>query len=210
MTEKKLTVWLKECKIDKYGTIEAINEPYILALSLHNGIKGEVLGDNEHISGIFPEGLEDKSGYLVTAISPIYHRMRRGEYLPLMGKGFKLFGPTVLDGPVQVHLAIMESDSDLRNLGEFIAKARKDSGLDDLLKGVVSLSNLSQGKISLIMNDFNMAFSIVIKALKDNKDDIIRTYEYGEDFYQTESNYEETIILPSNRYVKGSILVEWE
>jgi hypothetical protein len=48
------------------------------------------------------------------------------------------------------HMLIMESDSDLRDLGEIVAKVRKSSGLDDAIKLAGGLARFDPTGITAI------------------------------------------------------------
>lgn len=207
---KNLTVWLKELQIKKFGTIEALNEPYILSMALQNGLEGDIITERKDVNEIFPATFREFNRYIVTAVSPVFPNTRRGDFLNLFGKGLKLFGPAEINGPIQIHIAVMESDSDFRRIGDYLETALTTSKLSTLLEGVTTLTDLTPAKISIIMNAFNVCFGIVTGLLKENRDDIIQSFSYGEDFYQTESPYESSIQLQQNRYVNGSLLIEWE
>jgi len=210
MAKRKLTIWLKEMSLKKYGTIEALNEPYVVAFAADGRSPGAVLAEGDALGAYFPDGLPRVSNYVFTAVSPLYPKMRRGEALPILGKGLRLFGPAVVDGPIQLNLAVMESDRDLRRVGKALRKALKDDGVAKVVRGAADAAELAGSKWALVVKALGIVTDKVVEALANNGDDMIRTFSYGEDFSQSESPYEERVPLTTNRYVKGALLIEWE
>lgn len=211
MTDKKkqLTIWLKSLTVKKYGTIEGLNEPYIVAMATDGKHSGSVLADDKVINDLFADNTP-VSKCIVTAVSPIYPKMRRGEPLPLMGKGLRLFGPVEINGPVQLHLGVLESDRDLRAIGTALQTSLKDNKVDKIVSNVADAAELAGSKWAIVAKALGTVFEKTIEILAKNEDDQIRTFSYGEDFYQTESPYDEEIPLVSNRYVRGTLLIEWD
>lgn len=103
-----------------------------------------------------------------------------GDRLPL-GEGGMLVG--LIKDPawfVDFHLLVMESDSDLRELGKTIAAVRADSGLNDAIELAGKLAMFDPTGISQITTAVDIFLSGLSAALKANGDDHIATIH---DFY---------------------------
>jgi hypothetical protein len=81
---------------------------------------------------------------------------------------------------VDIHMIIMESDSDYRKLGESIEKAKKESKLGDAMKFVGSLSTIDPTSISKVISAVDIFTDLVAYFMKENGDDHIATIH---DFY---------------------------
>lgn len=100
--------------------------------------------------------------------------------LPL-GEGGMLAGALV--NPrwfVDLHVLIMESDSELKNLGTYIEKAKEQSGLKELLDNIGALAALDPTKVTQVAFVVNAFLGLLTAALAANGDDHVATIH---DFY---------------------------
>lgn len=103
-----------------------------------------------------------------------------GDRLPL-GEGGMLAGS--LANPrwfVDLHVLVMESDSELKNLGTYIEKAREQSGLKDLLEKIGGLAAFDPTKVTQVAFVVDAFLGLLTAALAANGDDHVATIH---DFY---------------------------
>lgn len=117
----------------------------------------------------------DGSGRHVEHKSKYFQSIKRGERLPLGSGGLLaayIKNPTWF---IDVHMLVMESDSDYRLLGENIEKARKESGLNDAMDFIGKLSAADPTSISRVIQAVNIFSDILTYLLKNNGDDHVAT-----------------------------------
>jgi hypothetical protein len=122
----------------------------------------------------------DGSGKPFEYMTKSFEGIKDNDFLPL-GDGGMLVAS--LKNPrwfLDVHMLVMESDSDIRDLGRLIDEARKESKLDDLMKSVGAIAQFDPSGISRVSSAVDLFLSILVSALKANKDDHIATIH---DFY---------------------------
>jgi hypothetical protein len=103
-----------------------------------------------------------------------------GDELPL-GEGGMLAGSLV--DPrwfLDLHILVMESDSELKNLGEYIDQAREKSGLKELLEKIGGLAAFDPTKVTQVSFVVEAFLGLLTAALAANGDDHIATVH---DFY---------------------------
>lgn len=103
-----------------------------------------------------------------------------GDPLPL-GDGGMLVG--MMKNPrwfVDLHMVVMESDSDIRELGASIEAARKQSGMSDAIKAVGAVAAFDPTMISKVVTVVDTFLVILSGILKANGDDHVATVH---DFY---------------------------
>lgn len=101
--------------------------------------------------------------------------IRSMENLPL-GSGGMLLG--YLTDPrwfVDMHAIVMESDSDIRGIGEAITKAKSESGWNELLKNLDTVGVLDPTKITQASNILSLTADLVAFFLRQNGDDHVGT-----------------------------------
>ena len=103
-----------------------------------------------------------------------------GDPLPL-GDGGMLVG--MMKNPrwfVDMHMVVMESDSDIREIGTSIEQARKESGLSNAIKAVGAVAAFDPTMISKVVTVVDTFLVILSGILKANGDDHVATVH---DFY---------------------------
>ena len=124
--------------------------------------------------------LLDGSGRPMEYKTRFFQGIKRGERLPL-GEGGMLVG--FLENPrwfVDFHLVVMESDSDVRLVGEAIERARKESGLEDVLRFVGAAAAFDPTLVTRVITGVNLFLTVLSKILQENGDDHVATVH---DFY---------------------------
>ena len=109
-----------------------------------------------------------------------FQGIKRDEFLPL-GTGGMLVG--FIKNPrwfIDVHMLIMESDSDIRNYGKYIEEAKKESGLDEILETIGKAVAFDPTRISQVISGVNVFLNVLAGILKSNGDDHVATIH---DFY---------------------------
>jgi hypothetical protein len=122
----------------------------------------------------------DGSGRQPDFKTQLFEGIHDGDFLPL-GSGGMLVG--MLQNPrwfIDVHMMIMESDDDIRNIGTAIEKARKQSGLADAVQAIGGLAAFDPTMISKVVTTVNVFLSILGGILSENGDDHVATIH---DFY---------------------------
>ncbi len=149
----------------------------IKILTTSEGI-GEWFGDTGEFYII--TSILDGSGKLYEHKVQYFQGIKRGDFLPL-GDGGMLVG--FIKNPrwfVDIHMLVMESDSDIRNLGKIIEEAKKKSGVDKLVALLKTMSVFDPSRITSIFDGINLFLTILAGALKKNNDDHVATIH---DFY---------------------------
>jgi len=130
----------------------------------------------------------DGSGRRIEYTTQFFQGIKRGEFFPL-GSGGMLIG--FIKNPhwfVDIHMLIMESDSDIRNFGKFIEEAKKEAKLDDLLKFVGAVATFDPTMVSQVVTGVNLFLATLTHILKANGDDYIAVIH---DFYLKHQKYGE-------------------
>jgi len=122
----------------------------------------------------------DGSGNNFEFKTKYFQGIERGDFFPL-GDGGMLI--SYLKNPkwfIDIHMIIMESDSDYRKIGESIEKAKKESKLDELVKFIGSLSAFDPTGVSKVITGIDLFTDVLAYFLKENGDDYVATIH---DFY---------------------------
>jgi hypothetical protein len=122
----------------------------------------------------------DGSGKPFEYKTQFFEGIKRNDHLPL-GEGGMLV--SYLRDPkwfVDLHMIVMESDSDLRDLGERIEKAKEQAGLADLLELAGAAASLEPTLVSKVVNGVDLFLHTLTYLLKENGDDHVATVH---DFY---------------------------
>jgi hypothetical protein len=122
----------------------------------------------------------DGTGINIEYKTKYFQGLKRGDLFPL-GDGGMLIA--YLKNPkwfIDIHMVVMECDSDYRKVGESIEKAKKESKLDELLKFIGSVSSFDPTGISKVITGVDLFTSVLAYFLKENGDDYVATIH---DFY---------------------------
>ena len=122
----------------------------------------------------------DGSGGRFEYTTQFFQGIKRDEFFPL-GTGGMLIG--IIKNPrwfVDIHMIIMESDSDIRNMGKYIEDAKKEAKMDDILKFVGAAAAFDPTMVSQVVNGVNLFVTALTHILKANNDDHVGTIH---DFY---------------------------
>lgn len=109
-----------------------------------------------------------------------FQGIKRGDSLPL-GDGGMLV--SFIKNPrwfVDIHMLVMESDSDVRNWGKFIDEAKKEAKIDDIMKAVGAAAAFDPTLVTQIVNGVSVFLTILAKILQANGDDYVAAIH---DFY---------------------------
>lgn len=122
----------------------------------------------------------DGSGKRFEYTTQYFQGIKRDEFFPL-GTGGMLIG--FIKNPrwfIDIHMIVMESDSDIRNFGKLIEEAKKEAKMDDLLKFVGSAAAFDPTMVSQVVTGVNLFLAALTYILKANGDDYIGSIH---DFY---------------------------
>jgi hypothetical protein len=122
----------------------------------------------------------DGSGSPFEYKTQYFQGIKRDDFLPL-GDGGMLV--SFLKNPkwfLDIHMLVMESDSDIRKLGEIIGQAKEEAKLDDVIGFVGTAAAFDPTMISKVVTGVNLFLTILSGVLKANGDDHIATIH---DFY---------------------------
>jgi hypothetical protein len=150
----------------------------------------EIIAHDDHDTDIWPF-TETGEFYVVTSLldgsgrqpefkTKVFEGIDDGDRLPL-GDGGMLVG--MLQNPrwfVDMHMLIMESDGDVRAVGQAIEDARKASGLTKLLPMIGSLAAFDPSAVTKVVAGVDAFLGILAGLLRENGDDHVATIH---DFY---------------------------
>jgi len=157
-----LTVSLKQLKVSK------LPEPIWERMGT---VRGEV-----YVVGSIMDG----SGRLSDFKTQLFRGIRENSFLPL-GTGGMLVGTIIAPRWfVDIHMVVMESDSEYRRMGEIMEKAREDSQLDKILDYAGSLSLFDPTNITKVVTGVKLFYDLLTSYLVNNGDDYLGTIH---DFY---------------------------
>jgi len=142
------------------------------------GIRGKLTGEGGEIY-VLTTAL-DGSGRPFEYQTQFFPGIKRGAKLPL-GEGGLLV--TYLTNPrwfIDLHMLVMESDSDARHVGDLIAAARAEAKLDDALAFLGTLGAFDPAGIAQVVKGVDIFLTALTYLLRKNGDDHIATLH---DFY---------------------------
>lgn len=159
-----------------FGLTLAFNE--MLVRTSAEGLPGRIFGERGEI-------------YVVTAVldgrgAPIEHTthffpgIAAGDTLPI-GEGGLL--ATWIRDPqwfVDIHMLVMESDSDRRSLGDLVAAARAEAGLDRMVTETSAEDGFQPEAVARLVSGVDTFLSALTFLLRKNGDDHVATIH---DFY---------------------------
>jgi len=122
----------------------------------------------------------DGSGKPFEYKTQFFQGVKRNDHLPL-GEGGMLV--TYMRNPkwfVDLHMLVMESDSDLRELGKKIEEAKQQAKLGEILKFAGSAAVFDPTLVSQVVNGVDLFLNALAYLLKANGDDHVATVH---DFY---------------------------
>ncbi len=128
----------------------------------------------------------DGSGKPFEYKTQYFQGIRRDDFLPL-GDGGMLV--SYLKNPrwfVDIHMLVMESDSDIRNFGRFIDEAKKEAKLDDIIKFVGVAAAFDPTMVSTVATGVNLFLAALARVLQANGDDYVAAFH---DFYLKHQAY---------------------
>lgn len=117
----------------------------------------------------------DGSSRTLEYTTQFFQGIKRDDFFPL-GPGGMLVG--LIKNPrwfIDIHMLIMESDSDIRNLGKYIEDAKKETKLDDILKFVGTVATFDPTRITQVVSGVNIFLTTLQYILQKNNDDYIAT-----------------------------------
>ncbi|MCC7542862.1 MAG: C1 family peptidase [Deltaproteobacteria bacterium] len=113
------------------------------------------------------------------------HTLKEGQTIRFVGDGLQLWPSSVFSGGLFVRLLFMESDNDVRELGEKLAgvhKAIKDSPLPKALGGLLAAAGVvSAPALAAVAAAADVLTGVVADLLRKNGDDLVALFEgtYG-------------------------------
>ncbi|MEL7368220.1 MAG: hypothetical protein AAFN74_04865, partial [Myxococcota bacterium] len=110
------------------------------------------------------------------------YAIKPNETIEFIGDGLQLWPQQPVEGGLFVQLIVMESDSDLRKLGEKIGKVRQAVDDSDLTSVLTAIATGASGGTVLAVQQAARLLSKGIEAiLKGNGDDLVATFQgtYG-------------------------------
>lgn len=128
----------------------------------------------------------DGSGLRVEYQTALFQGIKKGNYLPL-GDGGMLLG--YLKNPkwfVDIHMLVMECDTDLNKVSKAISQAHRDSGLDEVLRELGDAISVDFSAMDKAYEAVKTFISMLTGFLKDNGDDYVATIH---DFYLLEQHF---------------------
>lgn len=154
-----------------------LNENFNSFLSRTNQIYGAaIIWD---LSGQPPRviGIPERQGKEALA-----YAMRPNESLRFIGDGLQLWPQKAVEGGLHVQMVLMESDSDLRNIGEKIGKVREAVAESSLGRALAGFAAGPTGATIVAVEQAALALSQVVESvLKANDDDLVAIFQgtYG-------------------------------
>ena len=112
--------------------------------------------------------------------SPLFEGIKDGDKLPIGEGGILLHykkNPGIF---IDIHGVVMESDSDIRDLGKRIQEAKEKVNFDEIANLAKTLSTVDPTQITNIVNGVNLFLDALVMILQKNKDDHVATFH---DFY---------------------------
>jgi len=122
----------------------------------------------------------DGSGRPLEYQTQYFQGIKRDDHFPL-GDGGMLV--SVMRNPrwfVDLHMIIMESDSDMRNIGRYINEAKSAAQMDEIMDMMANISTFDPTMISRYICGINLFLTALSGILTENGDDHIATIH---DFY---------------------------
>jgi len=166
-------------EVDEFGDLGlTIKFNKIKPLITSEGKIPELLGDSGEFYVI--TSVLDGSGINFEYKTKYFQGIKKGEAFPLGNGGMLL---SFIKNPkwfIDIHMIVMESDSDIRKIGENIEKAKKESKLDEAMKYIGALSTFDPTAITKVISGVNIFMDLLAYFLKENGDDHIATIH---DFY---------------------------
>lgn len=112
------------------------------------------------------------------------YNLKEREVVTFVGDGLQIWPSQHVVGGLYVRLVIMESDDDLRSVGESIAdvhKAVKDSDLTKALAALAAASGVSAPLLAAVGAAADVLTTVVASALRKNDDDLVALFDgtYG-------------------------------
>ncbi len=142
------------------------------------GIRGKLTGEGGEIY-VLTTAL-DGSGRPFEYQTQFFPGIKRGAKLPLGDGGMLVSYLTNPRWFVDLHMLVMESDSDVRRVGDFIAEARAEAKLDEALAFVGTLGAFDPAGIAQVIKGVDIFLTALTYLLRKNGDDHIATVH---DFY---------------------------
>jgi len=154
-------------------------ELYVIALSTdgRGGAEREqniVSAHNEQITRIAPEIIElDAMKWMIASVSNIFERVKPGSPALILGDGIILYPELDPKGIIGMHVAVMESDSGHRELGERLNNVLDSAEVNATVKRLASTVSPKAELVGNLMRTVTEAF------LANNKDDVLLTFGYS-------------------------------
>ena len=117
--------------------------------------------------------------------SPLFQGISDGMSLPL-GAGMIIGLPKDPGLFADIHGVVMESDSDVRAVGEAIEKAKEDTNFNEIENIAKELTSFDPTKLTTIMNGVSIFLDVLVALLKNNRDDHVGTFH---DFYLRQQGF---------------------
>ena len=117
------------------------------------------------------------------------YAMKPNETVEFIGDGLQLWPQAPVEGGLFVQLVVMESDSDLRKLGEKIQDVREAVDGSDLTAVLTAIAaGASGGTVLAVQQAARVLSKAVESILKRNKDDLVATFQgtYGAEGIQAD------------------------
>lgn len=203
----KLEIWCKDVRLKKFGKAEVKNEVYILCMGIDTSLQPQ----NKMPDGtnLISETFKAYNKYSIVSVSPVFHNIRRGDSLSILGDGLLLYGPKDPGGKIALHGAVMESDDGTRDIGKTIEEGISHSGLFNVIDKALAMGSLAAPQVSTITAASRFAFETVTYFLKRDGDDVVSTFHYSSTYQEDRGGYatpeEGELFTYSDRYVDISL-----
>lgn len=192
---------------------------YVVTLGLDltgfedNAVRGHVETESGAAVGL-PDGVSEEifesvsrtaSSRFRIRSTPIFHNIRDGESLPLLGNGILLYGPTDPKGLLGLHVAVMEDDKAYRSLGRYVEETAKQMKIDELIEAAIAATSLGNPVVRVLSSAFKGFVSAVISRLKQNEDDVIQQLHFSSLAHQ---GYKQGVVPFERRNAEGHLLID--
>ena len=159
--------------------------PEIKILDIHEPFydkKGEIYVIAQVSSAI----LDDEKQSYTKHTTQQFHEIKKGDSLGLGRNGMVIWAGDVSGDKVNgkdpkefidFHIAVMESDKKSRDLAADLEKFGVKAKLDEIDKIVKGLSVIDPTQLTNIVSLSKLAFDLLITGLKNDKDDVVGTFE---------------------------------
>ena len=168
-TSPPAALYLKDLTLNRsFNFFQRTNQIYVTAIAWDLSGKPPQVYPPAEIAGAAPQH--------------VTFPMKPNETMKFIGEGIQLWPQRPVKGGLFVQLVVMESDSDIRRLGEKMTKVREAVENSELATALTTLGGVATGGKLIAIEKAALGLSRVVEViLKENDDDHVATFQgtYG-------------------------------